>query len=872
MPFPKEHAARQTDPDKYIRIRRENDKFSSGIDAIWGVLPDGTVELQSIRFDASKFTPEQARAWLKDHGKKTGLEPASGMTEEFLLEGDRLKVRLIREGVSKNGNRWTRKVIEQLKPLVDGVPLHFYDASANADGSLATHWEFLRQKIPPAIRRFLPERIPEAQVGVIRNPQIVEEEGVASLYGEAELKPEAGWFRSLLERLRSVGRTLGISIHVPEDGLAGKQLPGGGLEPEKVTRVVGFDAVTFPSAGGGFVPVLEALMEEEAPMKNLWKRLLRLVPKDRLSALEGLKVPETVETVSVLLKDHAEAANKLLEALKIKTEDGSRAAVLEALANVAPESAPQADQANASQSNAAQAGGGSQGQTQPQAQPNADNPELKSQVAGLAESVKKLLRGQSLTLLESEVGSSQLPKPLQEFTKGWFTRVLEAVGLIDATHLKQFITELKKGLGDATAAGGGLLEGGATSGAASFIREEWSSSERAIAGFDALLEGKPFGILKDAKGNETKVPAFRGVREAYGVLTGDVYLDGPAFYQRRRRPRGALEGYDWTDSEIFAAYVAARGSQAIAEATCTTATFPLLLSDRMHKRMVREYLQQDLQWQLIANAENVSDFKTWRMERFGEFPNLAVVAEDAAYLEVTGYPSEEEITLAIVKHGGLAYFSWEALVNDDLRKLRDIPTKLARAAARTLNQAVFYRLLNNTAIYDTKALAHVDHANITASAISYANLQSMRKKMSLQKDLDSKESGRVIARRVFVGPSSFDAAYGFLFSDGKPTLTDTDTNQAAGTAKTITRENERIPNVLRSKYALELFEVPYFEDVDADQYWVTARPDEAEMIAVGFFQGRQEPELFVQDLDRVGSFFSNERIWPTPASSAQAAK
>jgi len=78
-PFPNEHAARLKAPGAYKRFRRENDKFAKGIHAIWGVRKDDNkVELQAIRFDKTKFSVAQARAWLKDHDYKPILfEPAS---------------------------------------------------------------------------------------------------------------------------------------------------------------------------------------------------------------------------------------------------------------------------------------------------------------------------------------------------------------------------------------------------------------------------------------------------------------------------------------------------------------------------------------------------------------------------------------------------------------------------------------------------------------------------------------------------------------------------------------------------------------------------------------------------------------------------
>ena len=67
MPYPNEHAARLKDPNQFKRIRRQNDKFGSGIHVIWGITDDDKAVIQAIRFDKSKFTPSQARKWLTDN-------------------------------------------------------------------------------------------------------------------------------------------------------------------------------------------------------------------------------------------------------------------------------------------------------------------------------------------------------------------------------------------------------------------------------------------------------------------------------------------------------------------------------------------------------------------------------------------------------------------------------------------------------------------------------------------------------------------------------------------------------------------------------------------------------------------------------------
>jgi hypothetical protein len=132
-PYPNEHACRVNDPGKYIRIRRQNDKFGSGIHALWGVQGGGKpVELQAIRFDKTKFTAAEARKWCKDHDHVCKpFEPASekcgkcGKDMEFKWltddpengeyvchcedEKDALKVELL----------WMREAITGLKTTVE---------------------------------------------------------------------------------------------------------------------------------------------------------------------------------------------------------------------------------------------------------------------------------------------------------------------------------------------------------------------------------------------------------------------------------------------------------------------------------------------------------------------------------------------------------------------------------------------------------------------------------------------------------------------------------------------------------------------------------------------------------------------------------
>ena len=107
-PYPSEHSARISDPGHYDEFRRENDKFGSGIHAIWGIKtkPKRIVELQSIRFDAKKFTAAEAKKWLKDHNYKP------------ISLNQRLVKKRLRQVCFSGGQRLVRKGLTRMNVLL----------------------------------------------------------------------------------------------------------------------------------------------------------------------------------------------------------------------------------------------------------------------------------------------------------------------------------------------------------------------------------------------------------------------------------------------------------------------------------------------------------------------------------------------------------------------------------------------------------------------------------------------------------------------------------------------------------------------------------------------------------------------------------
>jgi HK97 family phage major capsid protein/HK97 family phage prohead protease len=86
-PYPNEHAARLVEPDQFDEFRRDADAGGTGIDFIYGI-KEGESEIQSIRFDADRFTAGEALEWLDEHDfEPIKFEEAIGEREGTSAEG-----------------------------------------------------------------------------------------------------------------------------------------------------------------------------------------------------------------------------------------------------------------------------------------------------------------------------------------------------------------------------------------------------------------------------------------------------------------------------------------------------------------------------------------------------------------------------------------------------------------------------------------------------------------------------------------------------------------------------------------------------------------------------------------------------------------
>lgn len=86
MPYPKEHAARMIQPERFEpgSFRRKN--IAEGVDIIMGRLKGkDSMTAQAYRFDKSKFTADQAKKWLEENNlKPLSFEEAADKIQSFV--------------------------------------------------------------------------------------------------------------------------------------------------------------------------------------------------------------------------------------------------------------------------------------------------------------------------------------------------------------------------------------------------------------------------------------------------------------------------------------------------------------------------------------------------------------------------------------------------------------------------------------------------------------------------------------------------------------------------------------------------------------------------------------------------------------------
>ena len=485
-------------------------------------------------------------------------------------------------------------------------------------------------------------------------------------------------------------------------------------------------------------------------------------------------------------------------------------------------------------------------------------------IAKVEEDMKK---SKSAAILEEVLGQSDLFQPVKDKIRAQFKdKIFEKKDLEESlTAEKDVLAKLSesgnvKGLGQTK------------------VEVTLAEADKHQIAMDLL-----FGVeVKDKKG----VGPFRGIREAYRTFNPK---DPDVTFQQPRNIR-------------------------ITEAL-QTGDFAYALGVSLTRKFVKLYKLLDLPWREFVNLVPIDNFKQQERIRWGGFGELPTVLQDGEYLDIA-HPTDEEATYSALKKGGLFAITRETIKNDDMNMLRQVPTRLARAAARTLSAFVWAFLKDNPTIYDGATLFNAARGNLGSAALDFDSLGDARTAMKSMRERGNKEYAGTADADSSVSVLEDDDAewdvaadltgyyvriiYGTgvgqirkIASNTATSITvDTDfvtapdvtskyevsqyTDEKVGlkpaylavsteleaiaeailTSEYIPFVAERTRNVLRNM--AKLMTPPQLTDPNdwyliADKAWI-------DMLEIGFIDGKEDPTVLVQDAPGVGAVFTRDRI------------
>jgi len=275
-----------------------------------------------------------------------------------------------------------------------------------------------------------------------------------------------------------------------------------------------------------------------------------------------------------------------------------------------------------------------------------------------------------------------------------------------------------------------------------------------------------------------------------------------------------------------------------------SASWDQVLGDSVTRRMIALYNQPSLQsWrQVVSDIVPVNDFRQQRRTRIGGYGLLPQVNQGAPYQPLPS-PTDEEAVYSVIKRGGTEDLTLEMIANDDIGAIRQIPRLLGLAAAITLYRFVWDIFPTNAATtFDATALFHASHNNTTAAALSQTALDASWVKMRQQAGYGDSANILSTEPRTLIVPTTL-GPLGFQLTKSAVAIPSTSNDPA-----------DR-PNMYQG---MNLIVIDYW--TDQNDWFLAADPNMCPTIEVGFYQGREDPELFTQADPSVGSNFDADKV------------
>lgn len=179
-----------------------------------------------------------------------------------------------------------------------------------------------------------------------------------------------------------------------------------------------------------------------------------------------------------------------------------------------------------------------------------------------------------------------------------------------------------------------------------------------------------------------------------------------------RLARAALEGQGISYAAMERMSNAEIAQMALSHRTHSTSDFPHLLEGAVNKSLRGFYEATPPAFKKFATKENFTDFRPRTIVNVSGVGMPQKVAQGGEYPRTTMAEGTE--TIRLEHEGQIIGFTLQAIVNDNLGALAQIPKAFANAAVRAESRDFYQHLVSNPVMGDGVQLFHVSRGNTAA--------------------------------------------------------------------------------------------------------------------------------------------------------------
>jgi hypothetical protein len=279
-------------------------------------------------------------------------------------------------------------------------------------------------------------------------------------------------------------------------------------------------------------------------------------------------------------------------------------------------------------------------------------------------------------------------------------------------------------------------------------------------------------------------------------------------------------------------------------AAYSTSSFSWVLGNSMYRRLLKEYKAVDYHEDvLISFYRNAKDFKNMEIIQVGYFGDAPDVnPENADYVEIT-MPTDIEASYAINQKGWILTVTRRAMLNDDLKSVVQLVSKMARAFRRTHARRAWAKIIDNATFGgDSTALFDASHGNLGAVALTndatgVTTLTNRLQAMHAQTEQDSGEGLALEAKYLWCDRTHLEIAKAlnsYWIASYNPH------------SGRFGKDHERI-------ICNPLF-------TDPNDWGLIGDAEAVELLEAAYINGQREPEFFLADNPYAGQLFVADKL------------